>query len=55
MGGEIAVSRNVRAVAVFHILVDLHAADIVFKAGLPMATVKIRIGSLADRSSGSHW
>ena len=43
MGGAIAVPGNVTAVAEFNIFVDPHAADIVFRAGLPITLVPLDV------------
>jgi inosine-uridine nucleoside N-ribohydrolase len=43
MGGAIGVPGNVTAVAEFNIFVDPHAADIVFRAGLPITLVPLDV------------
>jgi ribokinase len=43
MGGAIAVPGNVTAVAEFNIFVDPHAADIVFRSGLPITLVPLDV------------
>jgi ribokinase len=43
MGGAVAVPGNVTAVAEFNIFVDPHAADIVFRAGLPITLVPLDV------------
>ena len=43
MGGAIGVSGNVSPVAEFNIFVDPHAADVVFRAGLPITLVPLDV------------
>jgi len=43
MGGAIGVPGNVSAVAEFNIFVDPHAADVVFRAGLPITLVPLNV------------
>ena len=43
MGGAIGVPGNVSAVAEFNIFVDPHAADVVFRAGLPITLVPLDV------------
>jgi len=43
MGGAIGVPGNVSAVAEFNVFVDPHAADVVFRAGLPITLVPLDV------------
>ena len=43
MGGAISVPGNVSTVAEFNIFVDPHAADVVFRAGLPITLVPLDV------------
>jgi purine nucleosidase/pyrimidine-specific ribonucleoside hydrolase len=43
MGGAISVPGNVSPVAEFNIFVDPHAADVVFRAGLPITLVPLDV------------
>jgi len=43
MGGAIGVPGNVSPVAEFNIFVDPHAADVVFRAGLPITLVPLDV------------
>lgn len=43
MGGAIGVPGNVSPVAEFNIFVDPHAADVVFRSGLPMTLVPLNV------------